>query len=733
MVGSILITTQILVAKDGWCPAELLIGADLMKKINKSHDISINLQKKEIKIGDYVRLPIIAAVETQQSPIKVHLCETEVLQPRSDNFLWGYITRSFPKTKSFITKEANHNYQALKIGRSVVTPGLMKKIPIRILNAGNASLKVFAHSHVADLEETEYEPPEFQKLEDTLIRLPKKVNRRPSTMIKFDGSILTNQGRECLKQIVDNHSNACVLDDGIIGKYKGPINHRIDLEEDATPFKLRPYRIPFNVRQEVERQINEMLKQHIIVKSQSPFASPIVLVPKKNNTYRFAVDYRKLNSMTKKSVYLLPLINDVFDTMAGNRIYSNFDLASGFHQIPMEASHAERTAFITHIGLFHFTRMPFGLISAPSTFQSVMDEVIRDLGPNCMVYLDDVIIGSENELTHLQQIEDFLFKFEENGLKLNLEKCVFGRSEIKYLGFVLSKEGISPDKRNIETVQQFGKPKTLTELRSLCGALSYFRRFIPNFSLLMQPIYALTKKENLSDWNEQHDHVLYRMKKLLTEAPVLAPPNFGKSFEIETDASKVAIAAVLLQRDANNQLHPISYNSRMLSKHEQNYHAIELESLAIIFALKTYAPYITGSGTTIIRTDSSVACSLLKNQSSETNRLLKFKIALQAYDVKLVHRAGKSNHLCDYMSRYLEEKPVESKILVIQVEENKVSHEEIRMEQRKVKELKIIIGKMKKSKTPIIQLNNKRYVLEEGILCLQTKTSTPKIIVPYSI
>ena len=286
--------------------------------MNKTHDVTINLQKEEIKIGEYITLPIIAAIEIPTEATKIHLSETEILRPRSDNFVWGYITKCFPKYKNFITNEANHKYQTLKIGRSVVAPGASMKIPLRILNAGNAALKVFAHSHIADLEEIEDEPAEFEAFRKAQWpqQIKSKSNRRPSDMIEFEDTILTPQGQKCLKQIIDNHPKACVLDDGLIGRYNGKIRHRIELEEGSSPFKLRPYRIPFNMRAEVERQINEMMKQHIITKSQSPFASPIVLVPKKNNAIRIAIDFRRLNAMTKKSVYLLPLINDVFDTMA---------------------------------------------------------------------------------------------------------------------------------------------------------------------------------------------------------------------------------------------------------------------------------------------------------------------------------------------------------------------------------------------------------------------------------
>lgn len=210
-----------------------------------------------------------------------------------------------------------------------------------------------------------------------------------------------------------------------------------------------------------------MENQGIIIKSQSPFGSPIVMVPKKNSgKWRMAIDYRRLNALTKKQIHILPHIQDALDIMAGRKIYSTFDLTAGYHQIEIVEEHAERTSFISHMGLFHFLRLPFGLVSAPSTFQAVMSEVIRELGSNFLVYLDDIILANDNEVEHLQQIESFFETIQNNGLKLNIEKCVFGRRQIKYLGFILSSQGISPDKKNVEAVQRFEKPKTVSELRS---------------------------------------------------------------------------------------------------------------------------------------------------------------------------------------------------------------------------------------------------------------------------
>uniref|UniRef100_A0A914Z536 RNA-directed DNA polymerase n=1 Tax=Panagrolaimus superbus TaxID=310955 RepID=A0A914Z536_9BILA len=335
-------------------------------------------------------------------------------------------------------------------------------------------------------------------------------------------------------------------------------------------------------------------------------------------SWRMAIDYRRLNTETKKQANFLPLITDIVDKVAGKTIYSTFDLQSGFHQIKVREQDIEKTAFVVTSGVYEFVRMPF-----------------------------------ENEEQHLQDVEEILITIERNGLKLRIDKCYFGMEEIKYLGFLISKEGIRPDPANIEKVKNFTRPTSLTQVRSFIGATSYFRRFIPNFAKIMSPLYDLTTKgENVKEnWKDEHETAFKAIIQKLVEAPVLAPPKFGKPFEMETDASKEAFAACLLQRDDNGQLHPISFFSRKMNKHERNYSSIELEALGVVAGLKEFRPYIEGSGTTIIRTDSSGVCSLMKNKNLQ-GRLAKFQLAIQAFDITFTHRAGKENQFCDYMSRY---------------------------------------------------------------------------------
>ena len=212
--------------------------------------------------------------------------------------------------------------------------------------------------------------------------------------IKLENSILSETSKVILTNIIENNSAAFVQDDGLIGKYKGPINHRIELIDASRITQRRPYRVPMALRPEIEAQINDMLRQRIIRPSCSGFSSPVVLVRKKDGKWRFAVDYRDLNSNTRKQVYFLPLIQDILDSIGGKKIFSSFDFQSGFYQIPMEPDHIERTAFTTFCGVYEFLRMPMGVSGGPNTFQKIMEKLRKELSAAFFVYIDDVVLAS---------------------------------------------------------------------------------------------------------------------------------------------------------------------------------------------------------------------------------------------------------------------------------------------------------------------------------------------------
>lgn len=355
----------------------------------------------------------------------------------------------------------------------------------------------------------EYIPPEADWA-DQLPRFPadesgKSVGKL-SDKLDLSNSALSPAAQTHLRNIIDTHRAAFVLEDGAIGRYTGAIRHRIDLVPGAAPTAQRPYRTPIALREEVKRQIEDMLRQRIIEPSTSPFCAPIVLVRKADKkSYRFAIDYRKLNAITQKQTYYLPLISDLIDLVGGKKIFTTLDFQAGFHQIPVQAEHVERTAFACWLGLFQFITMPFGLVSAPSTFQKVMESLRKEISAAFFVYLDDVIIASDTEEQHLDNIQQFLQIIIKYGMKHKLEKCNFGQQEIKYLGFLISQEGIRADPKNLKVVVNFNSPTTLTELKSLLGAFSYFRRFIRNFAQIAKPLYALTKKDTFKpeSWTKE--------------------------------------------------------------------------------------------------------------------------------------------------------------------------------------------------------------------------------------
>nr|CAD2201248.1 unnamed protein product [Meloidogyne enterolobii] len=708
--------------------------------------------RKKVKFVNFgnnelTHLPMIAAINTTPIKQKVKNLEKITLDPHTDTLVPCFIENNQNLEKDILVSKGNYfDEDSILVGKTICKGN---NVYARIRNGGNSKIILFPEKSIGFYEVLENNNVE-EIFSNTLITEENNKVVKDKAKIKeinweyleknidFKNSCLSEKAKNDLKNIIYKNSKAFVGEDGKIGFFNGPIQHKIELIDEKQYVQQRPYRVPPGLQEEVHKQIHDMLEQNIIRPSESIFASPIVLVKKRDGKYRFAIDYRKLNQNTKKQVYFLPMISDILDKIGGKSIFTTFDFQAGFHQIGILPEHIEKTAFATFCGVYEFLRMPFGLCGAPCTFMKVMEYLRKDLSASFLVYLDDVILGSIDEQEHLKDIENFLKILIKYNLKLKLEKCSFGKSEIKYLGFLISEEGIRPDPKNIAAVQKFEPPKTLTELRSFIGAVSYFRRFIRNFAQIMAKLHELTKSGESVDknWTEEHQKAFNTIKEKLITAPVLASPNFSRPFIIETDASKIAIAGCLLQKKDDGE-HPISFSSRKTTPNEQKYTTAELEALAIVYCLEQYRPYIEGIGTTIVRTDNSVACSLMKNKNL-VGRMAKYQLAVQAYDIKIEHRSGKSNKFCDHLSRYPNNEPNANKdIFALEINEwqdfvnkfkektrdnpidfelpkklynppiiwEKVSLEEIREEQNKDRNYKEIIKKLNERKeNPLIEL-----------------------------
>ena len=426
---------------------------------------------------------------------------------------------------------------------------------------------------------------------------------------------------------------------------------------DATPRKQAARRLPFAVRQEVTRQLQNMQEQKIILPSTSPWASPIVLVRKKDGSLRFCVDYRTLNAVTKPDRFPLPRIDDMLDELGNTQYFSTLDLSSGYWQVRMSEASREKTAFITQQGLFEFCVMPFGLMNAPAVFQRLMQQVISSVnpmeGPNFVsVYIDDLLVYSQTLEEHLVHLGKVMDKLREVNLKLKPSKCHFVRQSVEFLGHILTPKGLQPNPKQVAAVQEFPVPRNVSELRQFLGLTSYYRRFIAQFSRVASPLHNLTRKDIKWDWNEDCQVAFEQLKRKLLTSPILEYPDFEADFVLETDASIQGLGAILSQPKQDDKLHPLAYASRSLSNPERNYSITELETLGVVWAIQHFRAYLYGHNVTVFTDHSAVKAILDKPNSSPKHARWWLKVFGSGIShLKIIHRPGKENAGADALSR----------------------------------------------------------------------------------
>ena len=541
------------------------------------------------------------------------------------------------------------NEPGLLVANAVADSSRTRNIPLMLVNNTDKFMRLRRGSVVAraDLVPQELVKPLGREVA-SVERKEKLDLSEIDTPLEFKGLVT---------KLVQANRDLFAAKDKELG-FTDTVQMRIQLN-DPTPIRLRPYRIPMNNRPIVDKAIDEMLESGIIRRSHSSFAFPVVIVDKKDGTKRFCVDFRKLNKATKTDSYPLPLIDDMLALLSGAKYFTALDLKSGYWQVKVKEEDKEKTAFtVPHRGLFEFNSMPFGLVNAPGVFQSLMAECLTQLNHFAVAYLDDILIFSPTKEAHIDHINQVFERLRQHRLRLKLKKCSFFKTETKYLGFVISGDGVSPEPERVSAMRSMSPPTNVREVRSLVGVFSYYRRFIPNFSAIAAPIIELTKKYSRFKWDTTCEKAFEYLKDSLSLIATLAYPDNSKPYILYVDASKDCVGACLTQPDETleppenpyfKNEKPIYFLSHRLTKTQQRWSTIEREAYALFFSLQRLNYYLNGAKI-IVRTDHKPLLCLF-NQEIKSKRCERFYYSIASYNVTLEYIRGDQNCIADLLSR----------------------------------------------------------------------------------
>lgn len=501
-------------------------------------------------------------------------------------------------------------------------------------------------AHVFHLGETSQKPDHEQIVKDLGIDL--------------DHMELTEDQKVRLYQFLGNNRDIFAKDISELGVTN--IHTHTIRTGNAPPVSSAPYRQTPKMRAELERQLEEMKRHGIIEESNSVWHSPVVMVKKPNNEWRFCVDYRKLNAVTELMAFPIPHMTEVFDTLAESKaeIFSTLDLRSGFWQVPLDKASKSRSAFITHQGIFEFNRLAFGMVNAPMSFQSLMTKVLKNLNFKiALVYIDDLIIFSKDFDQHLHHLNLVFNNLRAANLKLNPAKCKLATKEVKYLGHIVSKDGLRVNPENTDKISNCQRPTNVKQVRSALGMMGYYRKFVRDYAKIAQPLNELLKKDTKFEWKDAHENAFNELKGRLTKAPILRYPQFDKEFTLSVDSSDYSIGFVLSQEHEGKQ-HPICFGGRALRDNELKWHITDKEGLALVEGIQHYKHYLANSKFTVF-TD-NVSVKYLQKLKDSQGRLGRWGILLQGYNFEIKHKSGSQNCTADFLSRqrYSDSTPLDS-------------------------------------------------------------------------
>ncbi len=426
------------------------------------------------------------------------------------------------------------------------------------------------------------------------------------------------------------------------------VEHEIKLTSDI-PVRSPPYVAPFAMRNVIEKELDDMIKMDIIEPCKSPYASPVVLVKKPDQSFRLCVDYRKLNKLTVFDAEPMPRAADIYSQLGSSKYFSKFDLSKGFWQVPLSENSRKYTAMTTHKGLYQFKVLPFGLVTAPASCNRLVRAVLGNMD-KAFGYMDDVITGTSNWSHQLNVCREFFLRIRDANLTLRPSKCQMGFESLDFLGLTVGEGKLSANPDKVQGILKLARPTTKKQIRSFMGMVNFYRQFLPKLSEISAPLVNLIKKgqPNVVNWGEEQETAFQTLKNMLSQSPVLRLPNFELPFVLQTDASDEGISAVLCQ-EFDGILGPVAYASKKLLPRESRYSVIDREALAIVWGIGHFKYFLYGQHF-ILDTDHQPLVYLQRSQN-ENSRLTRWNLALQNYHFTLRSIKGGLNVTADCLSR----------------------------------------------------------------------------------
>lgn len=461
------------------------------------------------------------------------------------------------------------------------------------------------------------------------------------------GQDLSNGENEQLLQLLQSYS-------GIFSDVPGKtdvIEHTIQLT-DNKPISSRPYPLPYAVRENLKEEIADMLQLGVIRESSSPYASPIVIVKKKDGSNRICVDYRKLNRVTITDPEPMSIAQDLFQKLGKSKFFSKIDLSKGYWQIPVAGADIHKTAFVTPDGAYEFLRTPFGMKNSGATLVRGMRKIFSGM-TNVESYIDDLIIYNNDWDSHLATLNEVFQRLQHAKLTARPSKCMLAAKSVEFLGHSIGHDWITPSDDNLEKIRSAKRPSSKKEVRSFIGLLNYYRDFIPNFAAIAAPLTDLTKKgqPNKVIWEEAQEKAFCTLQTALLQKPILKLPDHQRQFVLRTDASAIGLGAVLLQ-EYEGKLHPVGFASKKLTAAEGRYSTLQKECLAIVWGITKFRLFLAGK-LFVLQTDHK-PLAYLNTAKYQNDKVMRWALALQEYEYHVRDIPGKDNHIADYLSRVMD-------------------------------------------------------------------------------